>query len=143
MIKLVIFFAGISLATPGCSNRMSDGSLMPRWGQGINEEPSTPRASASMQLTNEGRRLLANGNIDDAISVLERSVGLDHANGQNYYYLSEAWLRKGSVTQAEEFNRLAELYLKDNPEWLSSIKEQRMRIDEYGGNPAALEEDPG
>jgi predicted Zn-dependent protease len=88
-----------------------------------------------MQLTDEGIRLLESGKINDAISALERSVGLDPANGQNYYYLSEAWLRKGNVAQAEEFNRLAELYLKGNRDWLSRTGEQRARIDEYKGRP--------
>jgi tetratricopeptide (TPR) repeat protein len=84
-----------------------------------------------MQLTIEGHRLLESGRVDDAISVLERAVGLDPANGQNYYYLSDAWLRKGDIDQAEEFNRLAELYLKDNRKWRSRIKQQQEWIGEY------------
>ena len=91
-------------------------------------EPEAPRSSASLQLTQQGKELLERGYVDDAISVLERSVGLDPANGQNYYYLSEAWLEKGNIVQAEEFNRLADLYLKDDPVWGWRTAEQRSRL---------------
>jgi tetratricopeptide (TPR) repeat protein len=72
--------------------------------------------------------LLESGRVDDAISLLERSVGLDPANGLNYYYLSEAWLMKGNLVQAEEFNRLAELYLKDDADWRPRIAEQQRQL---------------
>ena len=134
-VMLVFFLAGIYLAIPGCSMTISDIPFLPKWDSAQTGEPATPRASASTQLTNEGRQLLESGKVDDAISMLERSVGLDPANGQNYYYLSEAWLRKGNVVQAEEFNRLAELYLKDNRDWISRIREQQTRINEYKGRP--------
>lgn len=73
--------------------------------------------------------LLESGKPDDAISLFERSVGLDSTNGQNYYYLSEAWLLKENLVQAEEFNRLAELYLGDDSDWMARVMEQRERIN--------------
>jgi tetratricopeptide (TPR) repeat protein len=130
-IRFIFILTGICLASQCCSNTSSDGSILPRWDSARSGEASTPRASASMQLTIEGHRLLESGRVDDAISVLERAVGLDPANGQNYYYLSDAWLRKGDIDQAEEFNRLAELYLKDNRKWRSRIKQQQEWIGEY------------
>jgi predicted Zn-dependent protease len=90
------------------------------------EEPS-PRALASLQLTEQGRMLLEAGHPDDAIRVLERAVGLNPTNGGNYYYLSEAWLMKGDMTRAEEFNDLAGLYLRGD-EWKAKLMEQRERI---------------
>ena len=87
-----------------------------------------PREVASLHLTEQGQRLLENGKIDDAISVLERAVSLYAYNGKNYYYLAEAWLRKGNVKQAKEWNRLAERYLTGDQEWLRRIYDQRERI---------------
>jgi hypothetical protein len=55
-----------------------------------------PRVAASLQLTDQGRRLLEDRQPDKAIRVLEQAVSLHPTNGQNYYYLSEAWLMKGS-----------------------------------------------
>jgi predicted Zn-dependent protease len=81
-----------------------------------------------MRLTEQGRILLQSGNPSDAIRVLERAVSLNPTNGQNYYYLSEAWLLKGNPSQAKEFNHLAYLYLKEDPEWLNRVIEQREHI---------------
>jgi cytochrome c-type biogenesis protein CcmH/NrfG len=67
---------------------------------------------------------------DDAIGILERSLNLNPDNGRNYYYLAEAWLMKWNIGQATEFNRLAEIYLKDDSEWLNRVKLQRERIKE-------------
>jgi len=91
------------------------------------EKPS-PRAVASLQLTDQGRRLLENGNPDDAIGVFEQAINIDPTNGQNYYYLSEAWLVKENIVQAVEFNRLAAIYLEDDEEWLNKVMLQKERI---------------
>ncbi|MFO7494037.1 MAG: tetratricopeptide repeat protein [Desulfobacterales bacterium] len=92
----------------------------------------TPQQVAARQLTEEGRKLLAADRADDAITVLERALSLDAENGRNHYFLGEAWLRKQNFAQAREFNRLAELYFRDNPEWLRSVARQRSRIDAGG-----------
>ena len=94
--------------------------------------PPTPQQAAARQLTEEGRKLLGADRADDAITVLERALSLDAENGRNYYFLGEAWLRKQNFEQAREFNRLAELYFRDNPEWLRSVARQRGRIDAGG-----------
>lgn len=90
-------------------------------------EVPSPRALASLRLTEQGRMLLESGRPDDAISVLERAVGLNPTNGENYFYLAEAWIAKGDMVQAEEFNRLAALYL-DGDDWKVRLLEQRERI---------------
>ncbi|MBW2571503.1 MAG: hypothetical protein JRE61_03825 [Deltaproteobacteria bacterium] len=82
----------------------------------IQEKPS-PRALAALQLTP-----------DDAIGILEQALNLNPAGGMNYYYLSEAWLMKGNIAQAAEFNRLGEIYFKDDNQWLDRLMEQRERI---------------
>ena len=65
--------------------------------------------------------------------MFERSLTLDPANGQAYYYLSEAWLLKGDTIQAKEFNRLAGLYLEGDAEWSRPVMEQRERISQIRG----------
>ena len=92
------------------------------------EAKPRPREVASLHLTEQGRMLLENGKIDDAISVLERAVSLSANNGKNYYYLSEAWLRKGNEKQAREWNRLAEMYLAEDREWSQRVYDQSERI---------------
>jgi tetratricopeptide (TPR) repeat protein len=90
-----------------------------------------PRAVASLQLTGQGRRLLEARQPDKAIRVLEQAVSLNPLNGQNYYYLSEAWLMKGTADQAKEFNQLAEIHLKNDSEWKMRVAQQAERIAEF------------
>jgi predicted Zn-dependent protease len=72
--------------------------------------------------------LLEKNKIDEAISVLERAVSVYAYNGKNYYYLAEAWLRKGNLKQAREWNRLAKMYLAGDQEWSQRVFDQRERI---------------
>ena len=90
----------------------------------------SPRAVASLQLTDQGRRLLEGHQPDKAIRILEQGVSLNPLNGQNYYYLAEAWLMKGDIDQAKEFNHLAGLHLKNDREWMLRIGQQTDRIAE-------------
>lgn len=92
------------------------------------EKPS-PRALAALQLTDQGRMFLERGQPDDAIGILEQALNLNPTSGMNYYYLSEAWLMKGNIAQAAEFNRLGEIYFKDDKQWLDRVMEQRERIE--------------
>lgn len=94
------------------------------------ESPATPRVLASLQLTEQGRSLLKQGNPDSAIRVLERAINLNPGSGENYYYLSEGWLQKGEAKQAKEFNHLAEIYLNEFPDWTVRIARQKDRIQE-------------
>jgi len=91
---------------------------------------ANPRVLASLQLTDQGRLLLEDRQPDKAIRVLEQAVSLHPTNGQNYYYLSEAWLMKGSASQAKEFNQLAEIHLKEDSAWMYRVANQADRIAE-------------
>ncbi len=93
-------------------------------------EQENPRAVASLQLTDQGRRLVENKQPDKAIRVLEQAVSLHPTNGRNYYYLAEAWLMKGFADQAREFNHLAEIHLKDDHQWMIRVGRQADRIAE-------------
>lgn len=135
-IWVVIIF-GVFLAVSGCAKRVSISPPVPQKGRSVETgvpgkglEDLSPHAQASLQLTEQGRSLLENGKANNAIRTFERAINLNSTNGLNYYYLSEAWLFKGKFKQAEEFNSLAEIYLKASPEWALRVKTQRGRIEE-------------
>ena len=88
-----------------------------------------PRLMTSLNLTAMGERHIRNGRYDEAISVLEKSVAVYAQNGKNYYYLAEAWLRKGNLSLAKEFNQLASIYLKDDKGFAGRVIEQKRAID--------------
>jgi tetratricopeptide (TPR) repeat protein len=133
----------IGIALPGCTALVSlpKASLPPQDPAPKVEVPdesiekpspgASPRALASLRLTDQGRILLDSGRPDDAIRILEQAVSLNPNNGQNYYYLSAAWLLKGNTAQAREFNHLAGIYLKGDAEWMRRVMDQKEQIRKH------------
>jgi predicted Zn-dependent protease len=95
----------------------------------LREGKPRPREVASLHLTEQGQMLLESGKVDEAIGVLGRAVNIYPSNGKNYYYLAEAWLKKGNAAQAREWNRLASMYLAGDSEWSPRVYEQHRRIN--------------
>ena len=134
----ILFFMGLGLSACAIAPQPSpppSPSPAPPPGPVVLEKDRTPprpdespRAVASLRLTEQARVLLESGKVDEAITALERAMNVNPSNGQNYYYLAEAWLKKGNSSQAREFNRLAAMYLKDEPDWMSRVKDQQERI---------------
>lgn len=93
-------------------------------------EAALAQLAAARELTARGRRHVEKLQPDAAIRVLERALGLNPADGRNYYYLAEAWLMKTDARRAEACNRMAENLLNDDPDWLSQIARQADRIAE-------------
>jgi hypothetical protein len=89
---------------------------------------TNPRAMASLHLTERARMLLSDNKTDEAIRVLEQAIMVYPSNGRNYYYLAEAWLSKGNAVKALEFNKLAGIYIKNDPKWIEKVMEQREGI---------------
>ena len=138
VFKWVLMLALGALTLSGCAKPISEPLSLPpesppsasEGAEEARDMPSqdSPRALASLRLTDQGRMLLERGRTDDAISLLERAMGLHPTNGENYYYLAEAWLLKGRTAQAAEFNRLAGIYLEKDDRWMGKVIEQRKRI---------------
>jgi cytochrome c-type biogenesis protein CcmH/NrfG len=91
--------------------------------------PPNAREKASIQLTREGRQLLNDGKTDNAIRLLEKAIGLDPDNGPSYYYLAQAWMKKGIFSEAKEFNDLAKIYLQDDKQWMTRVEKQANQIE--------------
>jgi tetratricopeptide (TPR) repeat protein len=132
----ILCVAGFGLGILGCAQVTSTTATQGSWDRhikagdtGSSPDKPSPRAIASLQLTDQGRLFLQAGDPDRAIRMYEQALNLDPANGQNYYYLSEAWLMKGNIAQAAEFNRLAAMYLEGEPEWMDRVVRQRDRIN--------------
>jgi cytochrome c-type biogenesis protein CcmH/NrfG len=88
----------------------------------------SPREKASLQLTEEGRQLLAEDKPEQAIRLLEQAISLNPDNGRCYYYLAEAWLQKGNPSEAGQFNSLANNYLKKDKDWKALVARQADKI---------------
>ncbi len=105
-------------------------SNQPKQPQALTEVPTrkNPRAVAALTLVEQGRALIKAKKPDDAIRVLERAMNLHPQNGKIYYYLSEAWLTKGNIRQATEYNRQAERYFQSAPDWAGRVSRQKKEI---------------
>jgi len=119
------------LGLAGCvKERPADETIAVREEQKEHQEPDqpSPRVLASLKLTDQGRRYVDAGDADRAIRVLEQAISLNSNNGQNYYYLSEAWLLKGFAAEARQFNGLAESHLTGDKDWEKLVTRQAERI---------------
>lgn len=90
-----------------------------------------PRERASLGLTEQGRVLLDDGRVDEAIGLFERALNISPANGCNYFFLAEAWILKGDYYQAKEWNGLAEMHLRGDETWIGKVLEQKKRIKQW------------
>ena len=115
--SLVIVLAMVLLS--GCVKQIAREETRPR----------SPREKASLQLMEEGRRLLDEDQPDQAIRSLEQSLSLNPDNGPCYYFLAEALIQKGNFSEARQFNSLAENYLKKDKSWMARVVRQADKID--------------
>ena len=128
----IVFLTLLALLLAGCPKPIlkTESSKSEETTISAEAAEGNPRVVAALQLTDQGRRLLEDRQPDKAIRALEQAVSLDPGNGQNYYYLAEAWLMKGSAAQAKEFNHLAEIHLKEDSAWMIRVAQQADRIAE-------------
>ncbi len=97
------------------------------------EDPAHKRGQAAAALTERGRQLMVNGQVDPAMRLFEQALSLAPQYGPGYYYLAEAWLTKDNWSQAREFHRQAALYLEQDGAWRARVAQQRRRIDRAAG----------
>ncbi len=135
-LGIVIILSGCTLQLPLPADRPSqEYPAIKEEAPPIFEKQTDPVILASLQLTEQGKLLLEQGKVDEAITVFERAINLSPANGLNYYYLAEALIATGDLPQAREWNNMAKLYLSDDLEWKKKVDEQRERIDTKNSTP--------
>ena len=117
-MRIILILTLFFLLVSGCTMQMAHKEA----------QQSSPREKASIQLTQEGKQLLNEGKTDNAIRLLEQAIGLNPNNGQSYYYLAQAWLKKGIFSEAKEFNNLARVYLQEDKEWMNRVEKQAIQI---------------
>ena len=139
--KAVLFlWAGILLLSFGCAATPPGPAAPPLQAQeprplfpgpepADRVEAPAPRTLASLHLTDQARALIESQRPDEAIRILEKSLNMDPNNGRNYYFLAEAWILKGNKDQAGEFNRLAGIYLNEDPVWMEKVLRQKEQIE--------------
>ncbi|HLW69781.1 MAG TPA: tetratricopeptide repeat protein [Candidatus Binataceae bacterium] len=78
---------------------------------------SSPALAASIRITEQARRELAQGAADVALRDLGRAVSIDGGNPFAYYYLGRVYLTRKNYSQALTFFQRAELGFAARPDW--------------------------
>jgi tetratricopeptide repeat protein len=92
--------------------------------------PATaPQRAASLRLTEEGRKLLDNGDPQKALTRLEKTIVIDSTNAYGYFYLAKAQYRLGRYKESLNFLDVAESRLNKEPFWLAEV--HALRGDNY------------
>lgn len=91
---------------------------------------NTPRARASVNMVEEGRREMASGNFDNAERRFQEAINIDPGNGIAYYYLARAKFELGQYQQAAGVLDKAEGLLGGSPQWLEAVMTLREMIKE-------------
>jgi TolA-binding protein len=94
-----------------------------------------PALAASLRITENARKRLADGDVDGAMRELARAVSLDPSNAFAYYYLGRANLLRKNYTQALTFFRRAEIGFNGRPDWTAEALSYEGICDEEIGKP--------
>ena len=128
-ILIPFFFGGCAMgrgpATDGASLPAPELVAPPNKSKGYKDS----RTVASHNLTTRGYDLLQRGDVDGALRLLERAVGINPSDGPGYYYLAESWIAKGNLPMAARFNKLAAIYLRKDRAWSQRSESQKNRIE--------------
>jgi TolA-binding protein len=95
-----------------------------------------PALVASLRLTESARKLLVDGEVDNAMRDLSRAVSLDPSDAFAYYYLGRAYLARNNYTQALTFFRRAEIGFNGRADWTAEALSYEGLCDEELGKTA-------
>ena len=88
----------------------------------------TSQETASLELVHQAQRHLQARDPHSAIRTLEKALQLNPVGGQNYFYLAEAWIQLNRPHQANEYHRLATIYLPPHGSWQEKLLIQKEKI---------------
>lgn len=95
---------------------------------------TSPERATSVRLTDEGRRLLQDGDDAAAIDRIERALKIDPTNAHGYYWLAQVHARRGRLDQALAFaDKAAILFSAGDQAWLVQTYTFRASILEGAG----------
>ncbi|HKV55729.1 MAG TPA: tetratricopeptide repeat protein [Candidatus Binataceae bacterium] len=81
------------------------------------KKADTPARAASIRLTEDARKHLGDGHVNEALRELARAVSIDPSNPFAYYYLGRGYLIRRNYEQALTFFRRAEITSSGLPQW--------------------------
>ena len=84
------------------------------------KQADNPALAASLRQTEQARRELADGKLDEAMRSLGPAVSIDAGNPYAYFYLGRVYMERKNYDQALIFFKRAEINFRGNSEWLGA-----------------------
>jgi tetratricopeptide (TPR) repeat protein len=84
------------------------------------KQAGNPALAASLRATEEARKELADGKLDEAMRSLNPAVSIDPGNPYAYFYLARVYMQRQDFAQALTFFQRAEINFASNPDWLGA-----------------------
>lgn len=100
----------------------------PQKNDDVQMNETTSRETASLELVHQAQRLLLARDPHSAIRTLEKALQLNPVEGQNYFFMAEAWILLKQPHQALEYHRLAIMYLSPHVAWQEKLLIQKKKI---------------
>jgi tetratricopeptide (TPR) repeat protein len=95
-----------------------------------------PEDVVAMSVIDEGKRLMAEGDYEEAVERFEQSVTMSPSQPRGYYFLAEVSFLQRQYQQALAFLKKAELLFGSSPEWQGEVCALRGAIYEEVGDQA-------
>lgn len=114
------------LIVPGCAlppptPSEDDRLRLPAGSERESAPAKTGQQMASLELTERGRRTLDQGQVDQALSLLQKAISLDPRNPYAYYYLGKARYIKKDYDRILTPLEQARVYFLNERVWLSRV----------------------
>jgi len=84
------------------------------------KQADNPALAASLRATEQARKELADGRLDEAMRSLGPAVSIDPSNPYAYFYLGRVYSARRDFSQALTFFKRAEIGFGSNPQWLGA-----------------------
>lgn len=94
----------------------------------------TPQRQASLQVVAQGKQLLSQRQLEQALQRFQDAANIDGSNGIAYYYVARAQFELGNYAQAQGVLDRAEALLADYPDWIASVHALRNAVNEANKN---------
>jgi hypothetical protein len=79
-----------------------------------------PALAASLHQTEQARKELADGKLDEALRSLSPAVSIDPSNPFAYFYLGRVYMERKNFAQALTFFKRADINFGTNPAWFGA-----------------------
>ncbi len=120
-VFLLVLLLAVGCALPPPPSTEEDRLRPPAGAEHQSGTAKTGQQLASLEITERGRQTLADGRVEQAVSLFEKAISLDPRNPYAYYYLGKSrFIRKEYDRILTPLEQARHYFLKERG-WLSKV----------------------